>query len=66
MHSKSGLVVEDGHEGEFAETYVTVEFEEKNNVTIVKLTHEFLPSQKSRALDEAGWKGCFDGLAGIL
>lgn len=51
---------------EFPETLVTVEFRDLGGRTEVVLTHEMLPSEKSRDEHHKGWNGCLDRLARFL
>jgi uncharacterized protein YndB with AHSA1/START domain len=56
----------DGSEGEFAETVVTVEFQTVGSGTRLVLTHDFLPSDNSRAAHQMGWDGCLDSLSRMV
>lgn len=55
-----------GSDGFSTETVVTLEFFEEDNSTRLELTHDFLPSQKSRDEHSAGWSGSFECLAEII
>ncbi len=55
-----------GSEKQYGETQVTVEFEECDGATLVRLRHEGLPSEQARKGHEYGWTGSFDKLAGHL
>ena len=55
-----------GSEGVFAETLVTVEFQDLGGATRLVLTHDFLPTQDSRDSHSFGWNGSFDCLAEVL
>ncbi|MEC4677669.1 MAG: SRPBCC domain-containing protein [Nitrospirota bacterium] len=55
-----------GSEGQYGETQVTVEFEECDGGTLVRLRHEGLPSEQARKGHEYGWKGCLDKLVSHL
>lgn len=56
----------EGSEGQFAETVVTLEFQESGASTRLILTHEFLPSEESKEGHTMGWIGSFDCLAAVL
>lgn len=55
-----------GSEGVFAETLVTVEFQDLGGATRLVLTHDFLPTEDSRDSHSFGWNGSFDCLAEVL
>jgi uncharacterized protein YndB with AHSA1/START domain len=55
-----------GSAGQYAETVVTIEFQEKGDATRLVLTHDFLPSEESRESHAFGWDGSFDCLAEVL
>lgn len=52
----------EGSEGLFAETLVTIEFQEMGTSTRLILTHDFLPNETSKAAHQMGWKGSLDAL----
>jgi len=56
----------EGTAGEYAETLVTVEFKPVGVATEVSLTHQYIPSEKSRECHEDGWTGSFKCLAQAL
>jgi uncharacterized protein YndB with AHSA1/START domain len=56
----------DGSEGEYAETVVTIEFHDLGSATRLVLTHDFLPSEKSKEAHSMGWKGCLEHLEAYL
>ena len=55
-----------GSEGVFAETLVTVEFQDLGGATRLVLNHDFLPTEASKESHSMGWNGSFDGLAKVL
>ena len=55
-----------GSEGVYAETVVTVEFQDMGSSTRLTLTHDFLPSEESKESHSFGWTGSFDCLAEVL
>ena len=52
----------EGSEGIKAETLVTIEFVDVGGATQVRLTHEGLPTEKSRQGHAAGWESSLDCL----
>lgn len=55
-----------GSDGLYAETLVTIEFQDLGSSTRLILTHEFLPSDESKESHTMGWNGSFDCLAEVL
>lgn len=55
-----------GSEGQYAETLVTLDFEDLGTSTRLTLTHEFLPSEASREGHEMGWRSSLDCLEAVL
>ena len=55
-----------GSEGEQAETVVTIEFEDIGSATRLTLTHDFLPSEASKAGHNMGWTGSLDRLEAVV
>ena len=55
----------EGSDGESAETLVTIEFKDMGETTRVELTHEFLPSEKSKEGHAMGWNGSLERLAAL-
>lgn len=51
-----------GGQGQYAETLVTIEFEDMNGSCRLTLTHEFLPGEESKAGHSIGWVGSLDRL----
>lgn len=56
----------EGSEGQYAETVVTIEFQDMGTSTRLILTHDFLPSEESKEGHTMGWIGCFDCLEAML
>ena len=56
----------DGSDGHFAETLVTIELEEISGSCRLTLTHEFLPTEESKAGHSMGWTGSLDRLEGVV
>ena len=52
--------------GEYAETVVTIEFQDRGASTQLILTHDFLPSEESKECHTMGWSGSFDCLEAVL
>ena len=48
------------------ETVVTVEFEERDGVTVVTLVHEGFPAEEAKKGHEQGWSACFDNFEGLF
>ncbi len=55
-----------GSEGQYAETVVTLHFEDLGSSTRLTLTHEFLPSQTSKENHYMGWEGSLECLEEVL
>ncbi len=55
-----------GSEGQYAETVVTIEFQDIGTSTRLILTHDFLPSEESKEGHTMGWNGSFDCLEAVL
>lgn len=55
-----------GSDGQYAETLVTIEFQDQGPTTRLILTHEFLPSETSKEAHNMGWSGSFDCLEEVL
>jgi len=55
-----------GSEGLYAETTVTVEFEERDGGTFLRLRHEGLPTEQSRKGHRWGWSSSLEKLAKSL
>lgn len=55
-----------GSDGLYAETLVTINFEDLGNRTRLTLTHDFLPTEASRDSHSYGWNGSFDCLTEVL
>ncbi|HEX9756356.1 MAG TPA: SRPBCC domain-containing protein [Nitrospiria bacterium] len=55
-----------GSEDEDCETLVSLDFKDLGGSTELTLTHEFLPSEKSRQGHEFGWTGSFDKLEKVI
>ncbi len=51
---------------EMSETLVTVEFHQTDTGTELKLIHEQLSTEESRAKHEQGWGGCLTGLEKLV
>lgn len=49
-----------------AETLVTLEFSENEDITTLVLTHDFLPSESSREAHEFGWHGSLERLGEVV
>ncbi len=49
-----------------AETLVTLVFHQKENITTLVLTHDFLPSESSKEAHGYGWSGSLDRLTTVL
>lgn len=56
----------EGSQGEYAETLVTIDFQDLGASTRVVLTHEFLPSKASKEAHAMGWRSTFDSLEEAL
>ena len=56
----------EGSAGLYAETVISIEFEDMGSATRLILTHDFLPSETSKESHSFGWNGSFDRLAEIL
>lgn len=56
----------EGSAGLYAETVITIEFQDMGSATRLILTHDFLPSEASKESHSFGWNGSFDRLAEIL
>jgi uncharacterized protein YndB with AHSA1/START domain len=56
----------EGSEGLFAETRVSLSFEARGSGSRLVLTHDFLPTQASRAAHAEGWVGSLDRLEETL
>ncbi len=56
----------EGSKEQHAETLVTLEFQEKNNITTLVLTHDFLPSESSKEAHGYGWAGSLDRLMRVF
>lgn len=56
----------EGSDGFDAETLVTLEFQDLGAATRIALTHDFLPSEKSKESHQMGWIGSFDCLETVL
>jgi uncharacterized protein YndB with AHSA1/START domain len=52
--------------GDSGESVVTVDFEAHGASTIVLLTHEGLPSERSRQEHDQGWAECLESLVPLL
>jgi uncharacterized protein YndB with AHSA1/START domain len=52
----------EGSEGQPAETVVTLDFEDLGSTTRLTLTHDFLPSERSKEGHTMGWTGSLDRL----
>jgi len=52
--------------GDAGDSVVTVDFEVRGAGTQVLLTHEGLPSERSRKEHDQGWAGCLDALLPLL
>ena len=55
-----------GSEGVYAETVITVEFEDLGSSTRLTLTHDFLPTEESKESHSFGWTGSFERLVDAL
>ena len=55
-----------GSTGVYAETLVTIEFQDLEGSTRLILTHEFFPNEASKESHSMGWGGSFDRLAEML
>ena len=55
-----------GSAGLYAETVITIEFEDRGSATRLTLTHEYLPTEGSKESHAFGWNGSFDPLAEVL
>ena len=53
-------------EGLYAETVVTIEFQDLGTATRLILTHDFLPSKESKEGHAMGWNGSLDCLETVL
>lgn len=56
----------EGSTGEYAQTLVTLDFEERDGGTVLHLVHEQLPSKQSYEGHRAGWESTLDCLAQVL
>ena len=56
----------EGSEGQYAETVVTIDFEDLGSRTRLTLTHDFLPSEASKEGHNMGWSGSLDRLAAVV
>jgi uncharacterized protein YndB with AHSA1/START domain len=56
----------EGSAGLYAETVISIEFEDMGSSTRLTLTHDFLPTEESKENHSFGWNGSFDRLAEIL
>jgi len=56
----------EGSEDQYAETVVTIEFQDMGTSTRLILTHEFLPSEESKEGHSMGWNSSFDCLEAML
>lgn len=56
----------EGSQGEYAETIVTIEFQDIGSSTRLILSHDFLPSTESKEAHTQGWIGCLDCLEETL
>ncbi len=54
-----------GSDGHHAETLVTIELEDVNGSCRLTLTHDFLPSEESKAAHNMGWTGSLDRLEAL-
>lgn len=55
-----------GSEGLYAETVVTLDFEDLGSSTRLTLTHDFLPSEESKEGHTMGWDSSLDCLEDVL
>jgi len=55
-----------GSTGVYAETLVTIEFQDLEGSTRLILTHEFFPNEASKESHSMGWGGSLDRLAEML
>ena len=55
-----------GTDGLYAETLVTIEFQDLGSSTRLTLTHEFFPNEESKESHTMGWNGSFDCLEEVL
>ena len=56
----------EGSAGLYAETVITIEFQDMGSSTRLTLTHDFLPTEESKESHSFGWNGSFDCLAEVL
>jgi uncharacterized protein YndB with AHSA1/START domain len=56
----------EGSADSFAETLVSIEFEDMGGATRLTLTHDLLPTEESRAGHEFGWTDSFERLVDNL
>jgi uncharacterized protein YndB with AHSA1/START domain len=56
----------EGSAGLYAETVITIEFQEVGSATRLTLTHDFLPTEASKESHAFGWNGSFERLAEVL
>ncbi len=56
----------EGSAGLYAETVITIEFQDMGSSTRLTLTHDFLPTEESKESHSFGWNGSFERLAEVL
>ena len=55
-----------GSAGVYAETVISLEFQDMGSSTRLTLTHDFLPTEESKESHAFGWNGSFDCLTEVL
>ena len=56
----------EGSAGLYAETVITLEFQDTGSATRLTLTHDFLPTEASKESHSFGWNGSFERLVEVL